>query len=115
MSDIKQVIVVNSRLNMSRGKTAAQVAHASLKAVEKVSEDVKSEWEVKGSPKVVLSSGGRDMEDLYAEAERNNLSAHKVRDAGRTEIDEGSKTAVAIGPAKSGKIDQITGELQLLE
>jgi PTH2 family peptidyl-tRNA hydrolase len=37
-----------------------------------------------------------------------------VRDAGRTEVEAGSVTVLAVGPATAELIDMVTGELRLL-
>ena len=38
-----------------------------------------------------------------------------VQDAGRTEVEPGTKTVLAIGPDLNSKIDEITGKLKLLK
>ena len=115
MSDQKQVIVINSNLDMSRGKMAAQASHASLGAYKKASSDELKKWESQGQKKVVLSSGDRKMEDLYESAKRNNLPAFLVKDAGYTELSPGTKTALGIGPSEESKVDKITGQLELIK
>lgn len=115
MPELKQVIVINEELELSRGKTAAQAAHASLGAYKKADDDKKDEWERKGAKKIILSSGDRKLEDILSDAKYNKLPAYLVKDAGHTEVEPGSKTALAIGPAESDKIDSLTGELRLIE
>ena len=50
----KQVIVVRSDVKMSRGKTAAQSAHASVSALDKAGKAAAAEWKKEGQKKVVL-------------------------------------------------------------
>ena len=50
----KQVIVVRSDVKMSKGKTAAQSAHASVSALDKVGKAAAAEWKKEGQKKVVL-------------------------------------------------------------
>ena len=113
-SDIKQVIVLREDLDISHGKEISQACHASLGAYRKASSDEVSEWEKGGMKKVILSSGDRRLEDLYEEVKRKNIPAYLVKDAGMTEVEPGTVTALGIGPADSDKIDQITGELGLI-
>ncbi len=111
--ELKQVIVVRNDLKMSKGKTAAQVAHASLSAAEKSS--WKKTWLSQGQKKSVL--GCKNMDELrviYQQAREANLSTALITDQGRTEVDEGTTTCLGIGPAPGRDIDKITGKLKLL-
>ncbi|MFB6199713.1 MAG: peptidyl-tRNA hydrolase Pth2 [Candidatus Nanohaloarchaea archaeon] len=111
----KQVIVLDEGLEMSKGKMIAQACHASLKAYKKAETDSVEQWERSGSKKVALKLGGRSLEDLYTQARNKKISAAMVKDAGETELKPGTKTALAIGPAEESKIDEITGELELIK
>ena len=55
---MKQAIIIRSDLNMSKGKAAAQAAHASLEAYKKATDDMCDEWETEGQKKVVLKVSG---------------------------------------------------------
>lgn len=113
-ADLKQVIVLREDIDISRGKQMSQACHASLGAYKEASDDVASQWEKRGAKKIVLSSGDRRLEDLYEEIKRKNIPAYLVKDAGMTEVEPGTITALGIGPVESDKIDPITGELKLI-
>ena len=51
---------------------------------------------------------------LESKASSLGLPTHVVRDAGRTEIEPGSVTVLAVGPAPAQAIDVVTGGLRLL-
>lgn len=51
---------------------------------------------------------------LRAEARRQGLATYLVQDAGRTQVEPGSRTVLAIGPAPKSQIDLVTGDLKLL-
>lgn len=113
---MKQVIVVRKDLNLSKGKAAAQAAHASLGAYRKVSEKNLRKWEKSGEKKVVV--GVEDEEELFQikrNAEGIGVPAYLVKDAGRTEIPQGTTTALAVGPGSEEKIDKVTGHLPLIK
>ena len=71
-------------------------------------------WEADGSKKVTLGVGSKSkMESIMEEAKRNRLPYFLVEDAGRTEVQPGTATVLAIGPAPSSSIDAISGQLRL--
>jgi peptidyl-tRNA hydrolase, PTH2 family len=112
---MKQAIVVRTDLKMGKGKIASQVAHASVDAVSKSSKSKISDWRAGGMKKVILKvSSEEDIFSIYENAKKEKLVAAVIRDAGRTQIESGSVTSLAIGPDEDGKIDKITGKLKLL-
>jgi len=128
--EVKQVIIVRSDLNMSRGKESAQVAHASMawlaEVVTEWSEDINGnnpmqleevdyKWLYSGTSKVVLSVKSlEELEQVESDARAAKLTVHKITDAGKTEFHGNpTTTCIAIGPNLSSKIDPITKELKL--
>lgn len=110
----KQVIVVRKDLNMSPGKTSAQVAHASVGALKNTDKKVREAWEMEGAKKVVLQVGTRE-ELLEIKQNAGRLPTSLVKDAGMTELPPGTITCLGIGPASEEEIDKITGSLKLLD
>lgn len=112
---MKQSIAVRTDLGMGVGKVAAQVAHASLKAYDSAGEDAVGEWKRSGQTKVVVEVETEDeLLHLKEAAERRGLPAALVRDAGHTQVESGTLTALAVGPAADDEVDAVTGELSLL-
>jgi len=114
----KQAIIVRSDLGMGRGKMAAQSAHASvhalLEAMRKAPEEAE-EWLATGGTKITLKvNSEKELQEIFDAAKRKKLPCSLIHDAGKTQIPEGSATAVAIGPAKESDVDAITGKLKLL-
>jgi len=117
----KQVIVLRRDINMSRGKAAAQAAHASVEAVMIIVRSGKREWKHwleewlrEGQMKVVLRvDSENELVKIYSEAISSGMPASIIRDAGKTQLLPGTLTAVAIGPAPEELIDKITGHLKL--
>jgi PTH2 family peptidyl-tRNA hydrolase len=111
---MKQAIVARADLGMGEGKLAAQVAHASLMACEDADQRDRSEWKGSGQKKVVLRADGEsDLFELADAAEREGLAHAVVRDAGHTQLDPGTVTALAVGPAPDDVVDRVTGDLSL--
>lgn len=112
---MKQVVVVNEALKLPRGKLAAQVAHASVAAFLEALPEARRAWLQVGMPKVVLRCESEEqLRELQANAERNGLPAHLIRDAGHTILAPGTVTCLGLGPAAEEAIDELTGELKLV-
>ncbi len=115
-SEFKQVIVVRTDLNLSRGKLAVQVAHAAIMGFLKADEIVKKAWLREGQKKIVLKVDTlQELLDIADKAKRLGLPTDIVRDAGLTEVPPGTITVAVIGPDKGEKIDKVTGNLPLLK
>ncbi|PSQ37246.1 aminoacyl-tRNA hydrolase [Halobacteriales archaeon QS_9_70_65] len=111
---MKQAIVARTDLGMGRGKLAAQVAHASLQAYESAGSSARSEWTSGGQKKVVLKGAGESqLQELADQARREGLPYALVRDAGHTQLEPGTLTALAVGPGAENVVDRVTGELSL--
>ena len=114
-SEYKQVIVVRDDLNLSRGKLAVQVAHASIMGYELADPNDRDRWKREGQKKIVLKVKNlKELMEIFEKAKREGLPTAYVKDAGLTEVKPGTITAVVIGPAPSKRIDKITGSLPLL-
>jgi len=111
---MKQAIVARTDLGMGQGKLAAQVAHASLQAYESAGASAQSEWKGGGQKKVVLKgSGESELQELAETARREGLPYALVRDAGHTQLEPGTLTALAVGPGAENVVDKVTGDLSL--
>ncbi|WP_440007944.1 peptidyl-tRNA hydrolase Pth2 [Halomicrococcus sp. SG-WS-1] len=111
---MKQAIVARADLGMGEGKLAAQVAHASLSAYEETGSKARKRWKGEGQKKVVLQANGEDtIFSLAEKARAEGLPNAVVRDAGHTQLDSGTVTALAVGPADDDLVDRVTGDLSL--
>ncbi|MEM5797974.1 MAG: peptidyl-tRNA hydrolase Pth2 [Candidatus Aenigmatarchaeota archaeon] len=111
----KQVIVVRSDIKLSRGKLAAQVAHASLEAYKLAKKAAIRGWEKEGAKKVILAADIKEIRRIATLAEKLGLPVSVIKDAGRTELKPGTLTCIGIGPAPEREIDKLTGKLKLLK
>lgn len=111
----KQVILVRTDLKLTKGKMAAQAAHASVQAVLNSDKKIVEDWCFEGMKKTVLKVA--DKEELLSykrKASNYGLKTALITDAGKTHIVPGTITCLGIGPDKEEKIDKITGELKLM-
>lgn len=103
---------------MSKGKLAAQVAHAAVLSFYKTLNEkpiYARLWLNDHQPKVILKVSS--LEDLYIikkDADEKNIINSIIEDAGLTELPPGTITCLGIGPAPTYLIDEVTGKLKLL-
>lgn len=114
----KMVLVVRTDLKMTKGKIAAQCCHGAIGAYQlaaEVSPDALRRWERSGCAKVALQvATDAELLAVYRAARQHRLPHYLVVDAGRTQIEAGSKTVCAVGPGPVAAIDAVTGGLRLL-
>lgn len=112
MASCKMVLVLRTDLGMTAGKLVAQAAHAALASyqiAQRASQGSNVQvflqlWEAQGTPKIALGCGGEEeLLTLHAQALSLDLPASIIQDAGRTQVDPGTITALAIGPGPSIK------------
>ena len=125
MSEIKQVIVVRKDLNMSIGKCAAQVAHASMKVVANTIKlgDLNFfvsdmwYWMHDSMAKIVLGvDTEKELFDIYEKVQKSTIVHALIIDVGKTEFNNiPTTTCLSIGPDYSEKIDVFTKHLKLLK
>ncbi len=125
-TSVKQVIVYRRDLKMRKGKIAAQVAHASLRAVflleqrdDEHDEETMTlplrgpvaEWIRRRFAKVVLSVDDEEaLQRVHELARERGIPTALIKDSGKTEFGGvPTHTTVAVGPWASDEIDAITG------
>lgn len=111
------------------GKVAAQLAHASMKAIldcgsknpenDKLIIDMTPEmkdWLCGIFTKVcVCVNSEEELLSVYERAKESGILCSLIQDVGLTEFaGTATYTAVAVGPAKEEDVDKITGNLKLL-
>lgn len=113
---MKQAIVVRKDLKLSCGKIAGQVAHASLRSYWATAKEDRDNWTYNFNEiKVVLKVQSEDeLHNIVMKCEELNIPHSWVFDAGKTQIEPNTLTAVGIGPYDKDEIDEIVGGLKLL-
>ncbi len=113
----KQVILIRTDLKMQKGKIGAQCAHASVEALEKAKSrnpEWVQAWKETGQAKVVLKVSSEKELIEWKNALDKKFPVALIRDAGRTQVEPGSLTALGIGPCPEKEIDKYTQKLKLL-
>ena len=120
MTEYKQVIIVRTDLEMSRGKIAGQVAHAAIGAANHAdcNQHEFNLWYNDGrdQKKVILAARDEDhLMNIFAQAMAAELPFALVFDQGKTELPPDTLTCLGIGPADAEQIDKITSSLPLFK
>lgn len=121
----KQIIIVRNDLNMDRGKSGAQIAHASMACILDQMGDSENkkilildgaikDWLEGRFIKIVV--GCDDLEHLFEirdKLEEKGILYSLIKDAGLTVFKEPTITCLGIGPCYPEDIDEITRTLKL--
>lgn len=125
---IVQYFIVNKDLNMSSGKTGAQIAHGAEMFAFFISESINDrnsgepfenlppeaqltiEWLATSFRKVVLKGSKKDFEKI-----KEQLDVFLVKDAGLTEVEPGSETVLVTFPMRRSQRPKILTRLRVLE
>jgi PTH2 family peptidyl-tRNA hydrolase len=117
-SEHKMVLVVRNDLSMGKGKIGAQCGHATLGAYKRAvkrSPAAVASWSRWGQAKICVKVNSEaELLEIEQLANALKLPNYLVADAGRTQIEAGSLTVLAVGPAPVAQINQVTGHLKLL-
>ena len=112
--ETRMVIVMRSDLKMSPGKMASQAAHAAVALFRELQSPWLEMWEACNTPKICLRVDSlEELETIEAIAVASDLPVAAICDAGRTQIEAGSKTCIAIVGTKE-RLALVTGNLKLL-
>ena len=113
----KQVIVLRTDLNMGKGKLVAQGSHASIEAYLRTAKQ-KPEWAklwlAEGMKKIVLKVESKEILTQLFEEARRELPVTLIQDAGHTQVEPGTVTALGIGPAPELELDKFISKYKLL-
>ncbi len=94
------------------------MAHASLSAYElcrRKRPEWVEKWKKEGQKKVVLKVASlKELLELKELAEREGIPCYLVKDAGLTQVEPGTVTALGCGPAPEEVIDKVFNRLKLL-
>jgi len=111
----KMVFLVRQDLQLTKGKMAAQVAHAAVECVLQAHREDLTPWLEDGAKKVVLKVA--DLKELHTYRDlvkKAGLNHALITDAGHTHLPSGTTTVLGIGPDEEGRIDKVTGSLKLV-
>ena len=110
--EVRMYIVVNADAKMNRGKIAAQVGHAVMLVTEHLLTSNKGlyyQYKHDGMPKIVLKADASTIEGLA------NKSNFVIRDAGRTQVEAGTLTAIGFLPMTDSTRAKYYAELATLK
>lgn len=119
----KQVFIINSDLNMSKGKIGAMVGHGEVYFMEKIYNTIfdkfsnYSKWRYEENElmkKVVLKATEREITELMLKLKENKIWFHKVIDMGLTQVPMGSMTCIVVEPLLEEVCAKLFKHLRLL-
>lgn len=125
---LKQIFLINTDLNMRKGKIAVQVAHGTvmymLDIIHKNDIDMCrkfKEWRQKTSydpigimKKVVLKSTEAEIREYLTILKQLNIWSYSIYDKGLTQVPENSLTCIIVEPLEESQCNALFGNLKLL-
>ena len=116
--EYKQNILIRTDIGMKTGKKCVQGCHASVSAADLVRQKDKNVWKKwmnTGQRKIALKVGSLDeLRLIHNKVLKKRIACFLIQDAGLTQLEPGTITALGIGPADSELLDTICGHLKLL-
>ena len=113
----KVVVCIREDLGMSAGKVAAQTGHAIHALCRDCPQGPALDaWENEDDGSAIICLAVPDMSELIRikeKATEAGIPCFPVFDAGRTEVESGTCTVMAVGPATNEELQPITGRLRL--
>ena len=126
----KQILVVNSGLDMGKGKIVGQACHGMVYYMEELLlylegkapenkelyEKFKT-WRGEGGglmKKIVLKAKEEEMDNMLRELAIREIEAFAVHDRGLTQVKENSFTCIVIEPMPEAQCDELSRHLKLL-
>lgn len=108
MEEYRMYIIVNSDAKMGKGKIASQVGHAVMAVTEIMVKEYPQIWRSYAEyvhPKICLKANSELMHEIFNTYDWINHSDKQVwcrgiKDAGRTQVEPGTLTAIAFCPMK---------------
>lgn len=108
---LRLYLILNHDLKMSKGKALTQLAHALSHLYAHPTQMIAS-WQQHGEPKILLKAGAKRLAELHT-ALRGICAVHRVYDAGRTQIPQGSFTCLCVGPVRKETVEEHLGSLKM--
>ena len=113
----KQILIWRNDLKVRKGKFAAQLAHASLKAtLDNLEHPNVKQWLSEAFTKIVVRvENEEELFEVLSNAKAAGLISALITDSGLTEFNGvPTNTCIAVGPATQEELEPITGHLKLL-
>ena len=113
----KQILIWRNDLKVRKGKFAAQLAHASLKAtLDNLEHPNVKQWLDELFTKIVVRvESEEELFEVLNNAKAAGLITALITDSGLTEFNGvPTNTCIAVGPATQEELESITGHLSLL-
>ena len=122
--EVVMYIVLNSSLKMKPGKMCSQTGHAVIESYKRTPKNqIFHRWDSSGSAKIVYKADEQTILNLLDKYQQSNNrrrnrseelpGAFPVFDQGRTQVAEGSLTAIAFQLVPKGSIPELK-DLQLM-
>jgi PTH2 family peptidyl-tRNA hydrolase len=115
MTSLSILIVARSDIGMRKGKTSAQSVHAALGLYKSNADELKK-FIFNDVRRVVTVkvTGLEALREVERKAQEQGLPTYTQVDEGLTQVEPGSATVLAVGPAEDKIINKLSSTFKLL-
>ena len=107
MSKETIVVVLRKDISMGKGKFSTQAAHAIVSLIPERG----LKWDFAKNPVEVWTvKGEENLLGIYSKVSKMKVNCSIIRDAGKTQLAPGTRTAVGIGPINEAILDSIMND-----
>ena len=100
-------VVLRKDISMGKGKFSTQAAHAIVTLIPERG----MKWDFSKKPVEIWTvKGEENLLGIYSKISKMKINCSLIRDAGKTQIAPGTRTAVGIGPINEAVLDSIMNE-----
>jgi peptidyl-tRNA hydrolase len=100
-------VVLRKDIKMGKGKFSAQTAHAIVSLIPQKG----LKWDFNEKPIEIWTVKGEDtLLGIYRKAQKQEINSSIIQDAGKTQLDPGTRTAIGLGPINEAIFDRLMCE-----
>lgn len=102
-------VVLRKDIKMGKGKFSAQTSHAIVSLLPQKG----LSWDFNEKPvEIWIVKGEENLLGIYRKAQKQEINSSLIQDAGKTQLEPGTRTAIGLGPLNEAIFDRLMCEFE---